>query len=69
MHAANQITSPDANTALGGTIITELGTVSYTASAFNRVTYPIAVFATGRGVGIKELAAVSAGGAHCRLIA
>ena len=63
VHAANQIVLPDATNGLGGTIITELGTVSYTASQFNRVTYPIAVFATGRGVGIKELAAVSAGGA------
>lgn len=61
VHAANQITSPDSS-ALGSTITTELGAVSYVASTFVRQTYPIAVFATGRGVSFKELAAVSAGG-------
>ncbi len=62
VHAANQITSPDP-AALGSTAITELGAVTYTASTYNRVTYPIMVMATGRGVSFKELAAVSQGGA------
>lgn len=63
VHAANQITSPDTS-ALGSTIIaSDLGTVSYVASNFVRQTYPIAIFATGRGVSLKELAAVQAGGA------
>lgn len=43
--------------------MTELGTVSYASSDYQRATYPIAVFAQGRGVSIKELAAVQAGGA------
>lgn len=62
VHAFNQITSPDSS-ALGSTIISELGSVSYVSSSFVRQTAPIAVFATGRGVSIKEIAAVSAGGA------
>lgn len=62
VHAATQITAPDAN-ALGSSIITELGTVAYSASTLNRVTFPVAVFAVGRGVGLKELAAVRQGGA------
>lgn len=62
VHAFNQVTSPDAS-ALGSTIISELGTVSYVSSSFLRQTAPIAVFATGRGVSIKEIAAVQAGGA------
>lgn len=64
VHAVTQMTSPDSTNALGGTIITELGTVGYVATGMTRKTYPIAVFATGRGVGIKELAAVRAGGAN-----
>ncbi|GAC1589059.1 MAG: hypothetical protein NVS4B1_33380 [Ktedonobacteraceae bacterium] len=62
VHAFNQITSPD----VGGfqsTVLAELGTVNYTSSSFVRQTAPIAVFATGRGVSIKEMAAVQAGGA------
>jgi hypothetical protein len=62
VHAFNQITSPDSSS-LGSTIISELGTVGYVSSSFNRQTAPIAVFATGRGVSIKEVAAVQAGGA------
>jgi hypothetical protein len=62
VHAFNQITSPDSSAAQS-TIISELGTVNYVSSSYQRGTAPIAVFATGRGVGIKELAAVSAGGA------
>ena len=68
VHSATQITSPDTGAtgsgySLGGTVINELGSVTYVSSAYNRVTFPIAVFATGRGVGLKELAAVRAGGA------
>lgn len=62
VHAATQITAPDTGAA-GSTLISELGTVNYTTGAYARQTYPIGVFATGRGVGIKEIAAVSAGGA------
>lgn len=62
-HAATQITSPQNGMALGATVQTELGTVTYDASAFARATFPIAVFAVGRGVSIKELAAVRQGGA------
>lgn len=62
VHAFNQITTPDSS-ALGSTIITELGTVNYVASTYVRQTAPIAVFATGRGLSIKELAAVQQGGA------
>lgn len=62
VHAFNQITSPDPSS-FQSTVISELGTVSYTSSSFLRQTAPIAVFATGRGVSIKEMAAVQAGGA------
>jgi hypothetical protein len=62
VHAFNQITSPDASAAQS-TVISELGTVNYVSSTYARGTAPIAVFATGRGVGLKEIAAVSAGGA------
>jgi hypothetical protein len=62
VHAFNQITSPDAS-AFQSTIIAELGSVNYVSSSYLRQTAPVAVFATGRGVGIKELAAVQAGGA------
>lgn len=60
-HVANQITAPDSGS-LGSTVITETGTVNYTAGTYNRLTFPIAVFATGRGVSFKEIAAVQAGG-------
>lgn len=60
-HVANQITAPDSGS-LGSTVITETGTVPYTAGLYNRLTFPIAVFATGRGVSFKEIAAVQAGG-------
>lgn len=59
VHAFNQITTPDAVNSLGGTIITEIGTVTYVASQYVRQTAPIAVFATGRGISFKELAAVN----------
>ncbi|OLE94890.1 MAG: hypothetical protein AUI84_07060 [Delftia sp. 13_1_40CM_3_66_6] len=42
--------------------ISETGTVSYTTGAYDKLTFPIGVFATGRGVTFKEIAAVSAGG-------
>lgn len=63
VHAFNQIISPDSTNGLGGTIITELGTVTYVSSNYQRQTAPVAVFATGRGVSFKELAAVAQGGA------
>jgi hypothetical protein len=62
-HAATQITTPSNGMALGATVQTELGTVTYDAAAYARQTYPIAVFAVGRGVSFKELAAVRQGGA------
>jgi hypothetical protein len=62
VHAATQITSPDSSS-LGSTVVSELGSVGYVASTYNRVTFPVAVFATGRGISFKELAAVSQGGA------
>lgn len=43
-------------------MITETGTVSYTAGTYDKLTFPIGVFATGRGVSFKEIAAVEAGG-------
>jgi hypothetical protein len=61
VHAYNQITAPD-NGALGSSLVSELGTVSYTNSQFARQTTPISVFAQGRGVSFKEEAAVQAGG-------
>ena len=63
VHAANQITSPDSS-ALGSTILaSEITAVSYVSSTYVRQTYPIAIFATGRGVSFKELASVAQGGA------
>lgn len=62
VHAATQMTAPDTN-ALGSSVITELGAVSFTNTSYNRATFPIAVLATGRGVSFKEIAAVNAGGA------
>lgn len=62
VHAATQITAPDPG-ALGSSIVTELGTVNYSASQTQRATFPIAVFAQGRGVGLKALAAIRQGGA------
>lgn len=62
VHAFNQITSPDPSS-FQSTVMAELGTVNYTSSSYLRQTAPIAVFATGRGVSIKEMAAVNAGGA------
>jgi hypothetical protein len=55
------MTAPD-TLALGGSLISELGTVSYTNTTLQRQTTPISVFATGRGVSIKEEAAIKAGG-------
>lgn len=64
VHAATQITSPEDAYSLGGTLLSsELGAINPVRSDYNRVTFPIAVFATGRGVSLKELAAVNAGGA------
>lgn len=64
VHAATQVTSPEDSYTLGGTLLSsELASISPVRSDYNRVTFPIAVFATGRGVSLKELAAVNAGGA------
>lgn len=61
VHQATRITAPDSGS-LGSTVITETGTVTYTAGTYDKLTFPIAVFATGRGVSFKEIAAVEAGG-------
>ncbi|MGZ6281726.1 MAG: hypothetical protein ACXWQ5_00270 [Ktedonobacterales bacterium] len=64
VHAATQITTPENGYALGNTILSsELAAVNFVAGAYNRATFPIAVFGTGRGVSIKEVAAVRQGGA------
>lgn len=62
VHAADQVIAPDGS-ALGSSVVSELGTVSYTSSDYQRATFPIAVFAQGRGVSLKEIAAVRQGGA------
>jgi hypothetical protein len=62
VHVENQITTPANGMSLGGTAISETGTVTYDSAAYNRVSFPIAVFAVGRGVSFKEIAAVRAGG-------
>lgn len=61
IHQATRITAPDSGAA-GSTLISEVGTVSYTAGSYDKLTFPIGVFATGRGVSLKEIAAVDAGG-------
>lgn len=63
VHAYNQVTSPDGGAALGSSVIQDLTTVNFYASGLTRKTAPIAEFAVGRGVGIKELGAVRGGGA------
>lgn len=62
VHAATQQTAPD-GTAQGSSFIAELGTVPYTTTTNQRATFPIAVMANGRGVSLKEIAAVAQGGA------
>lgn len=62
-HAFNQITSPDGGATIGSSVIPDLGTVNFYASGFARKTAQVAEFAIGRGVGLKELGAVRAGGA------
>lgn len=66
VYAFNQMTTPDPNMSTTSntisTVVTELGTVGFTASTYVRQTSPIAVFGIGRGVDFKELAAVRAGG-------
>jgi hypothetical protein len=62
VHAADQIIAPDSNS-LGQSVITELGAVTYNSSNYQRATFPIAVFGQGRGVSLKEIAAVRQGGA------
>jgi hypothetical protein len=61
VHAYNQISAPDTG-GQGSSLISELGGVTYDHSTFVRTTTPISVFAQGRGVGIKEEAAVRQGG-------
>lgn len=61
VHAYEQMTAPDSQ-ALGSSLISELGTVTYDHAIFTRQTTPISVFAQGRGVSFKEEAAVRAGG-------
>ncbi len=62
-HVANQITATDSG-AIGSTLLaSETTAISYVEGTYNRVTYPVAIFGTGRGVTFKELAAVRAGGA------
>jgi hypothetical protein len=55
------MTAPDAQS-LFGSVISELGSVTYDHSVLARQTTPISVFAQGRGVSFKETAAVEAGG-------
>jgi|GEM_PF-1465844 len=66
VHAFDQMVSPDPNTTSTSntisTVVSDLGTVGFTASDYVRQTANIAVFALGRGVGFKELAAVRQGG-------
>lgn len=68
IHAYNQITAFD-GASLGSSIITELGTVGYQVSQYNRASANIAVFATGRGASFKEQAAVRAGGVQYDVLA
>jgi len=67
VHAFNQMSQPDPNYSSSSntisTAITEIGTVSYTASTYVRKTANITVFGLGRGVSFKEMAAVAQGGA------
>lgn len=65
VHTAMQITSPEQG--YSGTptsLMDEVSQVAYKNGVYQRATYPIAVFAQGRGVGLKEIAAVTAGGVN-----
>lgn len=62
VHTSTQITTPSTGTR-GSSFMGELGTVTYETGSYNRATWPIAVLGNGRGVSIKEIAAVAAGGA------
>lgn len=65
VHTATQITTPESGyTGAPTSWTSEVATFNYVNGAYNRVTFPIAIFAQGRGVGLKELAAVSAGGVN-----
>lgn len=67
VHTAVQITAAESGYTPGSqptSLISEVGTVGYVNGAYARATFPIAVFAQGRGVGLKEIAAVSAGGVN-----
>lgn len=63
VHAANQITALDSGGLGSSLLASEITAVTYDRSTYNRVTFPIAIFAQGRGVTFKETAAVQAGGA------
>ncbi len=63
VHTETQMTTPDEGTALTNIAVSEIGTVNYLSSQYNRATYPIAIMANGRGVSFLESAAVRAGGA------
>jgi len=62
VHAATQITTPSSGSD-GSSFIAELGSVPFETGTNVRATYPIAVMANGRGVSLKEIAAVAQGGA------
>jgi hypothetical protein len=68
VHAFNQISQRDPNLTSTsntiGTVVTEIGAVSYTVSTLVRKTAIIAVFALGHGVFFKESAAVAQSPAH-----
>lgn len=67
VHTAMQITAAEHAYTQGSyptSLITEVGTVGYVNGDYARATFPIAIFAQGRGVGLKELAAVQAGGVN-----
>jgi hypothetical protein len=65
-HAYDVMTTPDPNMTgtsnTLSTVVNELGTVSFTASTYVRQTANVAVFAVGRGVSFKEMAAIKGGG-------
>lgn len=65
-HAFDVMTTPDSNMSATSntvsTLITELATVSFTASTYQRKTTTISLFGVGRGVSFLETAAVRGGG-------
>lgn len=65
-HAYDVMTTPDPNMSTTSntisTAVTELATVSFTASTYVRKTASMVIFAIGRGVSFLEMAAVRGGG-------